>query len=81
MKFAWSNCGLVGPIVAPPPLATANASMKLSSSASTRFTGQRPSGVDANFAVARCLKLTMQGFVVWIALRRHVPLRSSVENP
>ena len=34
-----------------------------------------------NFAVAPRLKPTMHGFVVRIALRQHVPLRASVENP
>src|SRR5262249_36541342 len=34
-----------------------------------------------NFIAAPGLKAPMNGFVVWIALRQHVPLRASVEYP
>src|SRR5262249_33962820 len=34
-----------------------------------------------NFIAAPGLKAPMNGFVVWIALRQHVPLRAGVEYP
>src|SRR5215470_2888508 len=61
----------VGPICAPPPFAITNvASMK--HSASSRAPLSRSS-----LATSK----PMNGFVVRIALRQHVPLRASVEYP
>ena len=34
-----------------------------------------------DFAVAPSLKAAMHRFVIWIALRQHMPLRASVQNP
>ena len=46
-----------------------------------KFIGNIRQDLTQNFAVAPRLKPTMHGFVVRIALRQHVPLRASVENP
>src|SRR5512143_2413169 len=76
---------LVGPISAPPPLAMAKvASIKLSSSSSTPFSR---SSLATSVSTRRKtssrhhLKSPMHRFVVRIALRQHVPLRTCVENP
>src|SRR5262245_52841198 len=34
-----------------------------------------------NLIAAPSLKAPMHGFIVWVALRQHVPLRACVENP
>src|SRR5262249_38598453 len=76
----------VGPISAPPPFAITNvASMK--HSASSRAPLSRSSLATSindspqNFIAAPGLKAPMNGFVVRIALRQHMPLRAGVEYP
>src|SRR5689334_14069029 len=76
---------LVGPIPAPPPFAITNvASMKhsaLSRAPLSRSSLATSSTLAENFIAAPGLKAPMNGFVVRIALRQHVPLRAGVEYP
>src|SRR5262249_9042150 len=76
----------VGPIPAPPPFAITNvASMKHSASSRAAFVAQLVGYIHQhspqNFIGAPGLKAPMNGFVVRIALRLHVPLRAGVEYP
>src|SRR5262249_54058975 len=75
----------VGPISAPPPFAITNvASMKHSASSRAfvaKLVGYIHQHSPQNFIAAPGLKAPMNGFVVRIALRQHVPLRASVEYP
>src|SRR5262249_49683463 len=74
----------VGPISAPPPFAITNvASMKHSASsrAPAKLVGYIHQHSPQNFIAAPGLKAPMNGFVVRIALRQHVPLRAGVEYP
>src|SRR5215472_7621914 len=75
----------VGPIPTPPPFAITNvASMKHSVSSRaplSRIVGYIHQHSPQNFIAAPGLKAPMNGFVVRIALRQHVPLRAGVEYP
>src|SRR5277367_1185944 len=76
---------LVGPISAPPPLASKGrvdeALFFVQHPSVAKFVGNIRQNLTQNFAAAPRLKPTMDGFVVRIALRQHVPLRPCVENP
>src|SRR6476661_5953216 len=74
----------VGPISDPPPLAITNvASMKLfiQRAVFTKLVGNVRQNPTQNLVAAPSLKASMHSFVVRIALRQHVPLRTCVENP
>src|SRR5262249_11928830 len=75
----------VGPISAPPPFATTNvASMKhcfIQRTFVAKLVGYIHQHSPPNFIAAPGLKAPMNGFVVRIALRQHVPLRAGVEYP
>src|SRR5262249_28369697 len=76
----------VGPIPTPPPFAITNvASMKhfrfIQNAFVAKLVGYIHQHSPQNFIAAPGLKAPMNGFVVRIALRQHVPLRAGVEYP
>src|SRR5262249_31214312 len=72
----------VGPIPAPPPFAITNvASMKHSVSSRAPLSRSSLATSINTRRAAPGLKAPMNGFVVRIALRQHVPLRAGVEYP
>jgi hypothetical protein len=76
----------VGPISSPPPFAEANvASMKHFRLVDRAFLAQCIRKIREhlaqNFLAAPLLKAPMHGLLVRVALREHVPLRASVQDP
>src|SRR5512139_4312455 len=77
---------LVGPISAPPPLGHGEgridkALLFVQHSVLAKLVGNVRQYTTQNFIATPSLKSPMHRFVVRIALRQHVPLRTCVENP